>query len=696
MFRLLGRIIMWSFRTTLLRLIPLMLVAGILWSSFGVTQAVIRQLDERSTYERSRDAFPKTATALLIQEQAAAITQIPTAVASPTALNDLATLTLATEAIVDQSDSIGTLTATQRQTEAPPVQPPTSTPTSTMAATATRTPSATVTFTQTPTRTPTETSTAIPTSTPIPTAIPPVSAGASDLVQVFATNTRPAVSFATNTPEGPSRTPTHTATFTVTPTSTYTATPTATATATYTSTPTDTPTLTPTPTYTPSVTPTPTATLVGGDLNPLPTVLFSEDVEPGTVINGYTVPTAVPLLERRHDLINILLLGGDDELVDDNTVRTDTMIIVSINRATGTVNMLSLPRDLYVYIPSGQMNRLNTAFGIGENIGWTGGGFMLLRQTILHNFGINVHYYAKVNFSGFKEIIDTLGGVNIAVDCAYEDYALIDAELPTGAEVSSEDGLRVVPVGYYEMNGAQALWYARTRRNSSDFDRGRRQQQLLRAIWRRSLTTVSLNNVTDLWTQGTSILETNMGLEDVVGLLPFMLSLDVDRIESFTLIPTYHTQSFTAADGSNVQIPVYDTLQPFLQDFYLPPSDSQLQALGATIAVYNATDNDLWDLVAAERLAWEGFRATAAGEYEGEDVVETILIDYTGQTKGSSLGEIATLLNVSPESIRVEPDANRETDFAVILGTSYNSCSVDGVLPVGVPAEVTPEAEPGS
>ena len=76
------------------------------------------------------------------------------------------------------------------------------------------------------------------------------------------------------------------------------------------------------------------------------------------------------------------------------------------------------------------MGRLNIAYGIGENIGWQpGGGFGLLRQTLFYNFGINVHYHARVNFSGFEAVIDRLGGIDIAVDCDYRDlYPLWNGE----------------------------------------------------------------------------------------------------------------------------------------------------------------------------------------------------------------------------------------------------------------------------
>ncbi|HMT21439.1 MAG TPA: LCP family protein, partial [Promineifilum sp.] len=91
---------------------------------------------------------------------------------------------------------------------------------------------------------------------------------------------------------------------------------------------------------------------------------------------------------------NILLLGKDMNADGSSDTRTDTMIVVSINRETRTASMISLPRDLYVYMPNRIMSRLNTAVTLG--------GVDLLKQTILYNFGIPIHYYAQVDFEGFK------------------------------------------------------------------------------------------------------------------------------------------------------------------------------------------------------------------------------------------------------------------------------------------------------
>jgi polyisoprenyl-teichoic acid--peptidoglycan teichoic acid transferase len=603
------------------RLVPAMLIVGILWSGYHVAQAVIRQFDERLDFENRSPLFAQTATALALLP-----TDTPTATHTPV--------------------------------------PPTDTPQPTV----TDTP---IPITDTPQ--PTATDTPIPpTDTPEPTE--EIRDDPETGLQFGATNTPRPVTFATNTPVGAGSAGTDDDEIAppadIPPTETFTSTPTLTLL------PSDTP--VPPPATSTSAPP-------AADPGPLPTLLAPRQVEEGLTMSGTAVPTMVPPLERQHNLVNILLLGSDDELANDGFIRTDTLIIVSINRDTGTVSMLSLPRDLFVYIPTpnGMMQRINVVYGVGEGIGYTDGGFGLLRQTIWYNLGLNVHYYAMVNFSGFQQIIDTLGGIEIAVDCAYQDYPLVGAEVPEGAVAYGDQGLRTLDVGYYHMSGAEALWYARTRRTSSDFDRGRRQQQLLRAIWRKSLDTVSLTNAPQLWNQGMEMLDTDMGLNDFISLVPLALDLDTRQIRSFTLNRLYHTTPWQTPDGDFVQLPVQETIRPLLADFYRPPPETQLLVEGATIAVYNGTSNPDWDRVAVDRLLWEGFRAAAQGEADRDNYSQTVLIDYTGQQRSSSsLDKLARLLNVRLENIEIDPDPNRTTDYAVILGADYDSCDAIGVLPV--------------
>jgi polyisoprenyl-teichoic acid--peptidoglycan teichoic acid transferase len=413
----------------------------------------------------------------------------------------------------------------------------------------------------------------------------------------------------------------------------------------------------------------------------LPTLLAPAAPDPSKV-DVTAIPTPVEAVPRNYNLVNIMLLGVDEEIVDDNIIRTDTMIIVSINRDTGTVSMLSLPRDLFVYIPGWSMQRLNLAYGHGEAVGWTDGGFGLLRQTIFYNFGINVHYYALVNLSGFAQIIDTVGGIDLAVDCALEDLPLIGAELPSAVVPSAQEDYYVLPVGYYSMSGREALWYARSRHNSSDFDRGRRQQQLLRALWRAARDRGLIAQAPTLWNETIEVIDTNMPFDQMVSLLPIAAGLSPNNIDTFTLIRTYHTAPWQPPDGQNVQLPLYDTMRPLLEDFYTPPSANQTAVAAPTVLVQNGTANANWDRVAADRLGWVGFAATPNGAADNANYSDTILIDYTGQEKGSAVEQIAQALNIAPQNIRVEPRADRVADYQVIIGSTYNSCTVGGVLAV--------------
>jgi LCP family protein required for cell wall assembly len=587
-----------------LRIIPGLLLLGILWSGYRVVSAVATHISEISLSNSRLAAYVQTATAIA----STITTNTPTQTAT---LNATATFT-----------STSTLTATTIPSA-----------TNTVAPAFTFTPTFTLTFTSTPQ----VVSQLFVTNTP---------QGANDSAS---TATNPPLLFVTNTPQ-------------TQPTSDVTPTPTATATLTTTP--------TPTPTVTIELTSTPP---------PLPTLFVPEAPDPSRV-DVTAVPTAVEFVPREFDLVNILLLGTDGEITNDGSLRTDTMIIVSINRNTNTVAMLSLPRDLFVYIPDLGMQRLNVAYGYGEAVGWTDGGFGLLRQTILYNLGINVHYYALINLSGFEQIIDSVGGVDLSVDCAIQDYRLIGAELPAGTFRATEDGLYTLPVGFYHMTGAEALWYARSRHNSSDFDRGRRQQQLLRAIWRAARDAGLLTQAPTLWGEAMEVVQTDLELDDVLGLLPIALNLEGGDIESFRFARLYHTTPWTPPDGANVQLPNPDPVRELMVDFYTPPTDSQVTVESATISVYNGTTNADWDRVAADRLNWEGFAAVASGTADNTAYTETTLIDFTGEEKGSSLEAVASLLNIRPENVLIQPDPNRTADFQVIIGSNYNSCSEGGVL----------------
>ncbi len=421
---------------------------------------------------------------------------------------------------------------------------------------------------------------------------------------------------------------------------------------------------------------------------PVPSGTFAPPSQPPVT----PIPPAAPLAAAPDgdDILNVLLLGSDTEN-PVNAGRTDAIMLVSINWTAGTVNLLSIPRDLFVYIPGWTMQRINTAFGYGEHNGIEGGGVALLRDTILYNLGVRVDFYARVDFVDFRRIVDALGGVEIAVDCAIQDWRLIEPELDP--EVEEHWELFTLPVGVHLMDGDLALWYARSRRTSSDFDRGRRQQDLMRALWRRLRDLGLLNQLPALWGQVVEIVETDMQLADLLGLVPLALTIDASRIAHFTFRPNEEVRAWRTPDGASVQLLVPDRAQGLLNDFMQPPTQNRLVQGGPVVEVLNATGYAGLDQVAADGLAWEGFLALAGGEEQGQHRAVSVVYDYTGRSKGSAVDALLEALRLPPEAVIVEPDPDRAVDYRVVLGADYRSCGHHVLPPVPTPTPEIPLAQ---
>lgn len=395
------------------------------------------------------------------------------------------------------------------------------------------------------------------------------------------------------------------------------------------------------------------------------------------------IPEPAPLLdEGEYDILNILLLGSDTTN-PRNAGRTDVILVVSINRTAQTVAMLSIPRDLYVYIPDHRVYRINSAFGYGQIEGYAGGGAQLLMDTIEYNLGLHIDHYARVDFNDFRQIVNDIGGVEVAVDCALQDWRLREPDLDPTLEDNWE--MFTLPVGVHQMDGDLALWYARSRRTSSDFDRGRRHQVLMRAIWQRVRSLNLVEQLTDIWPQTLDLVETDIPLDTMIGLAPMALTIDTSRIASYMFRQNHEVISWRSPEGSSVLVPVRDVMMATLRDFLLPVTEQQLIREHAVVEVVNASGWRGMARVAAERLAWEGF----VPQISNDSVMYqdyTVIYDYTGQSKGSSLGVLQSALRVSDGQVRIEPDPNRAVDFRVVLGGQYYACTY-AVAPPEAPTE---------
>lgn len=463
---------------------------------------------------------------------------------------------------------------------------------------------------------------------------------APEVVQALATDT-PAVESAVR--------PTETSTPTTVPADTPTPTPTHTPT----STPTQTPTCTPTPT--PSPTPHPPSAL------PAPSPILSTT---NSTPHPWPVPAPMPLVEQPNNVINVLVLGSDQTSMQ-SVGRTDTIIVVSVNPELPSIALLSIPRDFYAWIPTHGFDKINTAYSRGERNGYPGGGPGLIKATIEYNFGIRLHYYARVGFDGFIKIVDALGGVDVAVECPLSD-TFPDPGSPTGqTDVDWQPGI-------HHLDGKHALWYARSRWSTNDFDRNRRQQQVLRGLYHQIMTLDIIPKIPQLWGTLSQTVSTDLGLDDVLYLGSVGSRLDMVNVKS-RFVGRSAVQSWTAPNGAYVLVPYYEALGPLVSEALAPPSSARALQRAFRVEVRNATPYEGLGHVAAERLRWEGFEVVSVGPADGT-YARTQIVDFTTSSKGSAVPRLMRLYRRGSGDVISQPTKNNTADFRVILGSDYDPC----------------------
>ncbi len=275
----------------------------------------------------------------------------------------------------------------------------------------------------------------------------------------------------------------------------------------------------------------------------------AEPDQPETGESAATIATPVPATTVVEDSSmrtlqrtrNILLIGTDQRDLD-YVGRTDTIMVLAIDAPNSRASLISFPRDMYLPIPGVGYSRINTAYAYGEERK-PGGGLPLLMSTIERNFGIPIERYARIDFSGFQDVVDALGGVDVTVDCPlYDELIYRYFQVYT------------LEPGTYHMNGEQALYYARSRKTTSDFDRARRQQRVLLAIRKRVLDGNLLPRIPALWLAMRDIVDTNLGPADIADLAK--LGATLEGKDLYGMVIRYPlVDDWVTPQGGMVQLP---------------------------------------------------------------------------------------------------------------------------------------------
>jgi hypothetical protein len=293
----------------------------------------------------------------------------------------------------------------------------------------------------------------------------------------------------------------------------------------------------------------------------------------------------------------------------------------------------------------------------------------LLKDTILYNLGIRIDYTAVVDFDGFRRIINTLDGIDVPVSCAYTDWRLKSPELDPEVEDNWE--LYTAGPGMIHMDGNLALWYARSRSKSNDFDRGRRQQEVLRAIYARGLQKDFIGKIPQLYSDFNNTVQTDIGLNTMLELAPLTLHLDNADIRSYFIRPPLVNDWITPS-GAWVTVPNGSAIQSMLAEALSP--SRQTQEMGSIIVeVWNGTAVDGWDTLAAERLNYAGYETRLASA-DRRDYANTLLYDVTTAQDPDRAASLLAALGLPQSALVSAPGYRNDVSYVLIVGADYQPC----------------------
>jgi LCP family protein required for cell wall assembly len=364
--------------------------------------------------------------------------------------------------------------------------------------------------------------------------------------------------------------------------------------------------------------------------------------------------------------INVLLIGLDQREEEAGPWRADTLILVTVDPDEGTAGALSIPRDLWVPIPSFGEDRINTAYFYGEMHGGGEEGARLLVETVEQNFGVPIHHYACFNFVAFRAIIDDIGGITVDVE---ED--IWDEGYPDG-----QGGTTLVTFnrGLQYMDGETALRFVRTQNGGSDFDRIKRQQKVLWAIRDKVRALDIMPRVPGLIQALGENIKTDMELREIVALAQFGLSLDSGSLV-LRGVDANMTVAEATTSGSSVLVPIWENIREAVGTLETPEGTVEVNAVPAleerlaSIEVLNGTSVTGLAQRTSRFMEAKGYRVILYDNADRFDYQNTFIVDLYGDDE--TTGSLADMLGVSREMIFSQPSEGSSVDIRIILGEDF-------------------------
>ena len=366
--------------------------------------------------------------------------------------------------------------------------------------------------------------------------------------------------------------------------------------------------------------------------------------------------------------VNILLLGTGD-IGHAGQDLTDTMIVASIDPRSNDVVMLGIPRDLYVRVPGYGWNKINSAHALAEQ-SKPGSGPELIKKTISDIIDQPIQYYSRVDFTGLKLAVDKLGGVNV-----FNPEDLQDPEYPCDKNENFSCGF-ALKTGYYKMNGALALKFARCRKGTcgDDYGRARRQQAVIVGMRDQALQLGNILNpakVSELISIVGDHLKTDLNIEELKRLSDIGRKVDSKSITNKVLEnETEGLVKNSNVGEASVVVPSagvgnYKSIQAFVKSLLI---DGYLKDEKAKITINNssAAISEVYTVSGVLKSLGYNVIKTASAKTAGDG--KTTLKDFTKGSKPYTIKYLENRFGI--KASQVERNDN-ESDIIITLGENY-------------------------
>jgi polyisoprenyl-teichoic acid--peptidoglycan teichoic acid transferase len=363
---------------------------------------------------------------------------------------------------------------------------------------------------------------------------------------------------------------------------------------------------------------------------------------------------AAPPAWTGRDRLNVLLLGIDTRDSDPATRNTDTMLVVSMDPVNKTAVMLSIPRDIYINMPGTYQGKVNGAFSFG--------GPELVRKVVDDLLGIRIHTYALVNFDAFNKIIDGVGGV------------IVDAKRPVRDEYypTVDFGIERINIltGPQLMHGQVALEYARSRHDTNDYSRARRQQEVVGALRARLAQPDALRALPVIIDTVGTTLETDLDPANALPLARTASGIDSSDIRSEVLYPCGgdypHCELVYNGDSGFFLLPDRAKVRDFAAQLFYDP---RIRTEAAKVAIENTGARAGAAKDVADRLALRAFGITGvtnATNAKSAIVLRNSSKRYTAEALRDALG-----------GIPLETADGAGPDITVRVGSDFKGFATD-------------------